>query len=517
MCEYKPNKTEQERTRLTVGGDKINYPGNCATPTGNLTLFKIMLNSVISTRGARFMTLDIKNFYLNTPMERYEYICIKLDNVPEEVIQQYLLWDKVDSKGYIFIKVQKGMYGLPQAGILAQNLLEKCLNKHRYFQNKAVPGLWTHDSRLISFTLVIDDFGIKYVQKEHALHLLNILKEHYEIAVDWTGNKFIGLTIDWDYPSQKVHISMLGYIKKALTCFGHERPKRKQNSPHKHVAPIYGARAQHVKPENPSRLLSKAEKKYIQAVTGTLLYYACAVDSTIITTLNAIATQQAAPTQDTLEEIQQVLDYCASQEEAILMYDKSSMILAVHSDTSYLNKCKSQSRAGGHFYLSNNVPYPPNNGDILNITKVIDVVISSAAEAELGALFMNAREAVYLQCILAKMGHLQPKTPIQMDDSTMEGVINSKIQPKHTKLMDMRFKWLKDREAKDQFCFYWRSGKTNLADYFTKHHPPAHHHNVREEFLTRVADLLRLRSGSNLTQNTISDLTFVAKSAARVC
>jgi hypothetical protein len=288
------------------------------------------------------------------------------------------------------------MYGLPQAGILVQNLLEKRLNKHGYFQNKAVPGLWTHDSRPISFTLVVDDFGIKYIGKEHALHLLNILKEHYEIAVDWTGNKFIELTMDWDYPSQKVNISMPGCIQKALTRFGHKRPKRTQNSPHKHVAPIYGTWAQYVKPENPSPLLSKAEKTYIQAVTGTLLYYARAVDSTILTTLNAIATQQAAPTQDTLEEIQQVLDYCASQEEAILTYHKSSMILAVHSNASYLNKHKSQSRAGGHFYLSNNVPYPLNNGAILNIAKVIDVVVSSVAEAELGALFMNAREAVYL-------------------------------------------------------------------------------------------------------------------------
>ena len=74
VCEYKPNKAEKERTRFTVGGDKINYPGNCATPTGDLTLFKIMLNSVISTPGARFMMLDIKNFYLSTPMEQYEYV-----------------------------------------------------------------------------------------------------------------------------------------------------------------------------------------------------------------------------------------------------------------------------------------------------------------------------------------------------------------------------------------------------------------------------------------------------------
>jgi hypothetical protein len=130
---------------------------------------------------------------------------------------------------------------------------------------------------------------------------------------------------------------------------------------------------------------------------GTLLYYARAVDSTILTALNAIATQQANPTQSTLKEVKQVLDYCASQEEAVVTYHSSSMVLAVHSDASYLNKRKSRSRAGGHIYLSNDVTYPPNNGAILNIAKVIDIVVLSAAEAELGALFMNAREAVYFR------------------------------------------------------------------------------------------------------------------------
>jgi hypothetical protein len=77
-----------------------------------------------------------------------------------------------------------------------------------------------------------------------------------------------------------------------------------------------------------------------------------------------------------------------------------------------------------------------------------------------------------------KMGHPQPKTPIQTDNFTAEGVINSKIQPKCTKSMDMHFEWLKEREAKEQLCFHWRLGKTNLADYFMKHHLPAHHCNV---------------------------------------
>ena len=91
------------------------------------------------------------------------------------------------------------------------------------------------------------------------------------------------------------------------------------------------------------------------------------------------------------------------------------------------------------------------------------------------------------------MGHPQPKTPIQTDNLMAEGVINNKIQPKRTKAMDMRFHWLRDRESQGQFKIYWRPGKTNLADYFTKHHPPLHHVNIRAEFLSKIKDLAELR------------------------
>jgi hypothetical protein len=73
--------------------------------------------------------------------------------------------------------------------------------------------------------------------------------------------------------------------------------------------------------------------------------------------------------------------------------------------------------------------------------------MSSAAKAELGALYLNAKEVVYIQQILTEMGHLQPKTLIQTNNSTVEGVINSKIQPKRTKAMDMGYHWLRNREA----------------------------------------------------------------------
>ena len=119
-------------------------------------------------------------------------------------------------------------------------------------------------------------------------------------------------------------------------------------------------------------------------------------------------------------------------------------------------------------------------------------VMSSAAEAELGALYIVAQEAMYIRIILEELGHKQPPTPIQTDNSTAEGVVNNKVQPKRTKAMDMRFHWLRDRKLRDMLRFYWQPGTMNLADYFTKHHPPAHHKHIRKEYLTPQSATKRL-------------------------
>ena len=137
--------------------------------------------------------------------------------------------------------------------------------------------------------------------------------------------------------------------------------------------------------------------------------------------------------------------------------------------------------------------FPANNGVILNLSTIIKAVMSSAAEAELGALFLNAKTAVPIRQTLEEMGHKQPPTPIQTDNSTASGVVNNKIQPKATKAMDMRFHWLRDREAQQQFRFYWRPGTANYADYWTKHHPAAHHRQMRAEFLTPWSKLEEVR------------------------
>jgi hypothetical protein len=187
VCTERPKKTKTNCTQFTVGGNPINYPGAVATPTAKMLVAKLLFNSTISTRGARFMTMDISNFYLNSPLPCPEFIRIKLSNIPEEIIEEYKLRKKATSKGSIYIIATKGMYGLPQAGLIANELLESRLNKHGYRQSKLVPGLWRHDTRPIQFILVVDDFGVKYVGKEHVLHLKHFLKEHYQLTCDWDG------------------------------------------------------------------------------------------------------------------------------------------------------------------------------------------------------------------------------------------------------------------------------------------------------------------------------------------
>jgi hypothetical protein len=187
VCELKPNKEEVERTRLAMGGNKVNYPFKVGTPTAEMLLVKTHLNSVVLTLNARYMMIDISNFYLNTPMVCLEYFKVKLSDILNEVIDEYNLRNIATLDGYVYIEVTKGMYGLLQAGLFANELLEKQLEEHGYKQSKIIPGLWGHDTRDITFTLVVDDFGVKYVAKADALHLADTLKQNYKITEDWSS------------------------------------------------------------------------------------------------------------------------------------------------------------------------------------------------------------------------------------------------------------------------------------------------------------------------------------------
>ena len=265
------------------------------------------------------------------------------------------------------------------------------------------------------------------------------------------------------------------------------------DQPHEHAVPVYGAKIQYAKDADSSAKLGPEGKLFIQQVTSTFLYYARAFDSTMLVALSAIASDQAAPTENTMRKTLQFFDYVATHPDAILTYSKSSMVLNVHSDASYLCEPKAKSRAGGHFFLSNDDDDPANNGAVLNIAQIIKNVMSSAAEAEIGALFLNSRQAIPARHTLIEMGHKQPPTPIQTDNTTALGFVMKNLQPKATKSTDMKFWWMRDRSDRKQFRYYWGKGKNNLADYWTKHFCLAHHREKRPSILTPSKLLNELR------------------------
>ena len=148
--------------------------------------------------------------------------------------------------GWVYIEIQKGMYGLPQAGFLANKLLEKCLSKHGYFPVQQTPGLWKHTWRPVTFSLVVDYFGVKYIGKDHAQHLINALENDYKLALDWQGKTYCGITLEWNYYERWVYLTMPGYIKKFRLKFQHKMPTESVDSPHKHKPIVYGVKQQSI-------------------------------------------------------------------------------------------------------------------------------------------------------------------------------------------------------------------------------------------------------------------------------
>jgi hypothetical protein len=265
----------------------------------------------------------------------------------------------------------------------------------------------------------------------------NIISAH-----ETKGERYCGLAIRWDYPGKKVHLSMPGYVEKAQKRFQHPPPEVKQNQPHPHVSKNYGAKIQHATAPDDSSPLNKNGKKFIQEVTGVFLFLTRAVDSTMLTLLSALASEQATPTEKTMQKCLQFLDYAASQDDAIVTYRASDMKLAIHSDASYLSEPKARSRAGGHMFMARTEEIPINNGAVLNISQIIKAVMSSTAEAKLGALFINAKTAMSMRRTLKELGHPQPRTAIQTDNATAHALLTNKILPKALKAMEMRFHWL---------------------------------------------------------------------------
>ena len=495
VCDRRPLKPEPFRVRIVVGGDGLTYGEDSGSPATDLLETKILINSTISdaSKGARFMSADLKDYFLGSPMKKPEYMKVHIRKFSDDIIQQYDLHSKMDENGYVYIKINKGMYGLKQAALLAYNRLVKLLQPHGYYPEPNTNGIWSHNTKLTKFCLCVDDFGIKYFSTADAQHLLNALTQHYKISTDWQGHNYCGLSLHWNYKDEYVDVSMPGYVAKQLERYQHPRPAKAQYAPHRWSLPSYGQTPKSIQQDMSTKLDIK-DTKLVQSISGAFLFYGRAVDPTILPALTEIASQQAQPTVNTMSKCKMLMDYLYTYPNAVIRYKKSKMILYVDSDAAYLVLPKARSRVAGHYFLGDAPPPSPNrpnhkttNGPIHTVCKGLRNVVSSAAEAETGAAFHNSKQVIIIRRLLDTLGHPQhvDGTPFKMDNAVTTGFIYDNIKRKQSKTWDMNYNWMRDKEVHKLIRYYWDKGVNNDADYFSKHHPPKHHIQQRPKYILK--------------------------------
>ena len=467
------------RIRGTIGGDRINYPGAVSSATADIFSVKALLHAVVSDRytkgtDTRFATLDIKDFYLGTPLQRKEYVSIPLKYIPADIISKYCLEPFIHNDSILF-EVSKCMYGLPQAGLLSHNHLIGHLALHGYIQDRDVPCLFTHVSQDLQFTLVVDDFGIKYSNVADVHELVRILEMEWPIKLDLTGSKYLGYRLTWEYDVNRVTLEMPDYLPKVLARFTSGRVLHGADSPALYIPPTRGKPNMGATPADTSPAVTAAEKLFVMEVNGSMLFYARAIDHLMLPACTEISVNQSCPTQATLDACWRVLNYAHTHQSQQLIFQGCDMVLKIKSDASYLSRPKSGSVAGGFHYCGNRED-DTICGVLFAMSSSIPTVCAAVSEAEYAALFINAQHGAWERTVLAALGYPQAvSTRIETDNETAKGIAQGTCKMKRSKAIAMRYHWIRDRVSCGEFTVFWAKGKQNLADFFTKPQPAWRH------------------------------------------
>jgi hypothetical protein len=201
---------------------------------------------------------------------------------------------------------------------------------------------------------------------------------------------------------------MPGYIKKKLQEYKHLLPGRIQYCPYSPKPKKFGLDAQTPLIPDATPVLDAKGMKRIQQIVGSILYYACTVDMTVLMALSSIAVEQTKATEKTMERCIQLLDYLVSNSKAKVRFHASDMIMNIHLDAVYLSKTKARRRACGNFFMG----WMPKNGEPIQLngafyvnTMILRFMVASAVEAELGALFHNCQDGIIFWQTLTNLGH----------------------------------------------------------------------------------------------------------------
>jgi len=477
----------QLRVRGTYGGDR--HPGDLGDRTAHtapMEAIKLLFAATASDKAkygkeVGALVVDVKDAYLNSILEKKAYMRIKLDQLSPQTISDYNL-QAISKNGSVLFEIEKGIYGHPEAGRLWQReLIDNCLKPAGFFPLPSSPCLFSNKEKTVVFSLVVDDFFIKYRTRAAADPLLKALEARYTITKDETASKYLGLTITWE-ANNAVSVSLPGYID-ALTT------RLKFTSELQHHSPACVAelsrktysRGPQMAEVDSSAALNEADTLFVQIVLGALLYYSRAVDSTMLTAINHIAT--TGFTEKALAAATYLLIYAKTHPTAHVRFRASDMVARAQCDASFNGRSKGRSTQGGLIYLGDADHPEEINGAVECFSSIISVVVASAAEAEYAALFQTARSLLPIRQLLIELGYDQPSSHIFCDNAVAVKLANDDIAEKRSKTFDNRFHWIRDRIRQGQFIVLWRKGTQNLADIFTKLLPVSAHQRLAQHLV----------------------------------
>ena len=405
-------------------------------------------------------------------------------------IEYFQVYDYItEGATSVLAEVTNGLYGLPQAGRLAQAKLRRHLTDEGYVESSTTPCHWSHPTDAIEFDVITDDFGISTAGPEPAERLFSALRKYYPITTDMTGSEFIGFDIKFDYTpgKRRCEISMPKYVPDALERFKAIVPKAVLTAEPPGPPINYGSRdSQQVHTDNSPRL-NAAGILLLQEINGVILYYARAVDAMVLTASSRLGTEVKDPTENSLRRAFHLLAHLATFPAATIVYLPSDMILRVYCDASYNSESGARSRSGIFMHLGMATDPAFINGPIECISTVIPTVVSSAAEAEYASIFLAGKAALPIRYTLDDMDCIQPATPLITDNSAAEKIANGTCKMRRSKSMDMRYHWIRERclEFKE-FEITWGAGNTiaqSIADFLTKPHDAEHTAKMRPYFV----------------------------------
>jgi hypothetical protein len=460
------SNTTTYHCRLTYSGKNRPSGDETFQPTAQLEDVKMFLQSVVSDQ-ANISAIDIKAYFLNTPLTKYKYLRLGYKHIPDAILKKYN-WYRFQEKGYIWFEIRRAMYGMDDAARKSFLLITQRLREAGYMSTERNPTIFRNSVTGVAFTLVVDDLAVKWKNRKDFQHLLDTLRQSYTIKVEERLTHYIGLTIDYPVSKNYLAISMPGYADNMVNVLNIQQPKFVATPA---ITPVFNPNSKVQRAEQDNSPPCPDKTRWVQQAIGLANYFARGVNYSIKTAINKIALEQSAPTANTIIKTLRLLHYIYYHRNPVIRFYPQHMQIQSHSDASYLSEPKARSRYSYVVWIGDPVSQHANfyvPGIIQYETGIIRNVVTSVAEAEYTALFLATMAVIKARNFLEDLGYTQNRTTIYVDNKCAQGLANRSCKDKHLKHIDMRLHFTRDKIDSAEIAVDYVPTKDNLADFGTK-------------------------------------------------